>query len=421
MRHHPTPLRNAGAAPGARAGDDVNAARTESRVATAILIALTAIAPVSIDMFLPSMPDMAREFNTSTGAVSLAVTLFLFAFAGSQLVYGPASDRFGRRPVLLTGLAIYVAGGLVSLASGSVWMLIGGRLLQGIGGGAGPAIGYAIVIDIYRGERATRVLAGMAMVTALAPMLSPIAGGLLQEIFGWRSVFVTLVGGGVALAAGYLALLPETVAARDPAALGARRMAENYRKLFSSRVYASHALLIAMLFSGQLVFISSSSFVFVDELGVTPRVFGLAFGFVALGIMLGAAISRRLAGGWPSRRIVLVAVTMGAGASSLMAGTAFAGSTGVLVILAPMFVFAVGNGMARPAATASALVPFPAMAGLASAVLGFTQIAVASVYSIAYNGLGTPDSESMTAAIAAASLSGFALAWLVRPGGEARR
>ncbi|MFQ5381993.1 MAG: multidrug effflux MFS transporter [Dehalococcoidia bacterium] len=374
------------------------------------MIGLVAIAPVSIDMFLPSMPDMAREFETSTGSISLAVTLFLFAFAASQLFFGPASDRFGRRPVLLAGLGLYTLGTVISLFSSSVGVLVAGRILQGAGGGAGPAVATAVVIDVYRRERATQVLAVMAMVMALAPMLSPIAGGVLHDLFGWRSVFVTLLAVGGVLTSGCLLLLPETVPERDRSALEARRMAANYRRLFSSPVYVSHALLIALLFSGQLVFISSSSFVLIDELGLTPGLFGVGFGFVALGIMAGAALARRLAPRWPPDRIILLAVVGGGTASATMACLALVGAAGALFIVLPMFLVTVGNGLVRPPAMASALVPFPETAGLASAVLGFAQIALASVYSIAFNGLLTPGSETMTAAIAAASLAALILA-----------
>lgn len=361
-------------------------------------------------MFLPSMPDMAREFETSTGSISLAVTLFLFAFAASQLFFGPASDRFGRRPVLLAGLGLYTLGTVISLFSSSVGVLVAGRILQGAGGGAGPAVATAVVIDVYRRERATQVLAVMAMVMALAPMLSPIAGGVLHDLFGWRSVFVTLLAVGGVLTSGCLLLLPETVPERDRSALEARRMAANYRRLFSSPVYVSHALLIALLFSGQLVFISSSSFVLIDELGLTPGLFGVGFGFVALGIMAGAALARRLAPRWPPDRIILLAVVGGGTASATMACLALVGAAGALFIVLPMFLVTVGNGLVRPPAMASALVPFPETAGLASAVLGFAQIALASVYSIAFNGLLTPGSETMTAAIAAASLAALILA-----------
>jgi DHA1 family bicyclomycin/chloramphenicol resistance-like MFS transporter len=382
----------------------------ESRAALGMLIALTAIAPISIDMFLPSMPDMADEFGTSEGAVSLAVTLFLFAFAGSQLVYGPASDRWGRRPVLLAGLALYVVGGVVALFAVSVETLIAGRILQGLGGGAGPSIASAIIIDVYKRDRALKAMAAMTSVTALAPMLAPILGGFLHDISGWRSVFVTLVGVGAALTLGYLLLLPETNEQRDPRALQLGNMLRNYRVLWTTPIFAAHALMMGLLFSGQLVFISSSSFVFVDDLGLSEQLFGLSFGLMAVGIMVGANVSRALVGKWSPRRIVLTAASIGGVSSATMATLALAGFEGVPFILVPMIAVAGAMGMSGPAARATALTPFPQMAGLASALMGFSQIGMAATYSIAYNTWLEPGPVTMTCAIAAASVSGLVVA-----------
>jgi DHA1 family bicyclomycin/chloramphenicol resistance-like MFS transporter len=385
----------------------------ESRTALGMLIALTAIAPISIDMFLPSMPEMADKFHTSTGSISLAVTLFLLSFAGSQLVYGPASDRFGRRPVMFTGLGLYVAGGLLALFSQSVAMLLAGRVVQGLGGGAGPAISSAIIIDVYKKDRALKALAVMTVVTALAPMLAPIVGGFLHDVAGWRSVFVVLVCVGGGLAAGYGWLLPETNSQRDPRALHLGGMLGNYRTLWTTPVFAAHALLMALLFSGQLIFISTSSFVLVDDLGLSPQMFGFSFGLVALGIMTGATISRRLAGVWAPRRIVLTAAVVGGAASSSMALLALLGVEGVAFIVLPMMLVAGATGMCGPAARATALTPFPQMAGLASALMGFSQIGVASVYSIGFNALLEPGPKTMTAAIAVGSVSALMVAALV--------
>ncbi len=387
----------------------------ETRLATAVLIALSALAPMSIDMFLPSMPQMARDFDTSTGTVSLAVTLFIFSFAASQLVYGPASDRFGRRPVLLAGLALFIAGGAFCLFANSVEVLVAGRILQGLGGGAGPAIANAVIVDVYKRERAHGILAIMTVSIALAPMLSPIAGGFLHEVWGWRSVFVVLVGIGVLLAGAFATLIPETNAHRDANALNARGMASNYAGLFRSRVYVTFALVMALLFSGQLIFISTSSFVLVDDLGVSETTFGFSFGFVAFGIMAGATISRRLAGKWPSRRIVMTAAVVGFGAAMVMAGLALGGAANLAAIVVPMFVLAGGNGLARPAATAAALTEFPRTAGLASAVLGFSQMAVASAYSVGFNLLAEPSPKTMTVAIAISATAALLMLLAARP------
>ncbi len=385
----------------------------ESRTALGMLIALTAIAPISIDMFLPSMPDMAEEFDTSKGAVSLAVTLFLLAFATSQLVYGPASDKFGRRPVMFAGLAFYTFGGALCVFSQSVEMLLAGRVIQGFGGGAGPAIASAIVIDVYKKERALQAMAAMTSVTALAPMLAPIAGGFLHDAGGWRLVFCVLVGIGVVLAAGYAWVLPETNEQRDPRALHIGEMLGNYRTLWTTPVFTAHALLMALVFSAQLVFISTSSFVLVDNLGLSPRLYGFSFGVMAGGIMIGANAARRLVSRWSARRIVLTACVMGGAASTSMAAMTVAGLEGVLYILVPMVFMGAAMGMAGPAARATALTPFPQMAGLAAAVMGFSQTGIASAYSIGYSGFLTPTPVTMTCAIAAASLSGLAVAVFV--------
>jgi DHA1 family bicyclomycin/chloramphenicol resistance-like MFS transporter len=385
----------------------------ESRAALGVLIALTAIAPMSIDMFLPSMPEMADDFHTSKAAVSLAVTLFLLAFAGSQLLYGPASDRFGRRPVLFAGMGLYIVGGLLSLFAFSVGSLIAGRIVQGLGGGAGPAVSTAIIIDVYRRERAMRAMAVMTVVTAVAPMVGPVLGGVLHDLFGWRAVFVTMVGIGFALVLTYATFLPETNHLRDPAALRLRRMVGNYRVLWSTPVFAAHAGLLALQVSGMLIFISTSSFVLVDDLGLSPKAFGLAFGLVAFGIMGGATIARRMAGHWSPRRIVLTATTAGAVATTTMAIIALSGVSEVALIVGPMVIGSGSIGMSGPAARATALTPFPEMAGLASAVMGFSQIGGAALYSIGFNVLFEPSPKTMTTAIAVASVSACLVAWLV--------
>ena len=257
--------------------------RAESRWAVAMLVGLSMTAPLAIDMFLPSMPNMAEEFEASTSTIQLAVTLFLLAFAASQLVYGPLSDRFGRRPALIAGLVLFVAGGVLSLFAWSAETLIVGRIIQGIGGGAGPAIARAMVLDVFGRSRAARVMAYMTIATPLAPTIAPIIGGVLQDLFDWRAVFVTLIGIGVFLLVAYRLVLPETNVRRDRSALGAVQMSRNYRELFSSRTFLAYALTMGLMFSGQLVFISGSSFVLIDELGLSPGQFGLAFGFAAVG------------------------------------------------------------------------------------------------------------------------------------------
>ncbi len=389
--------------------------RAESIPAAVLLIALTAVAPLAVDMFLPSMPTMAEEFDVPSSTIQLAVTLFLLSFAASQLVYGPASDRFGRRPVLMVGLALFTAGGLIALVAPSAEVLIVGRVVQGYGGGAGPAIGRAIVLDVFGRERAGRVLAYMTIATPLAPAIAPIIGGVLEELFDWRAVFVTLVGLGVFLLVAYRALIPETNRQRDPAATAMGKMSRNYGELFRSRAFVAYSLVTGLMFSGQLVFISGSSFVLIDELGLSAAFFGLGFGFVAVGIMLGAGLSSRLIGRWRDTNVVLLGAVVAASGGGVMAALAWAGVANEWAVLLPMFVAAGGFGIARPPAMAGALIPFPQMAGLASAVLGFAQMIFATVYNIGFSALVEVDQVAMSSGIAAAASVALVTLLVVRP------
>ena len=366
--------------------------RAESKRSIALLIGLNTTAPLAVDMFLPSMPNMAEEFAAPTATVQLAVTLFLVAFAASQLVYGPVSDRFGRRPALVAGLVLFIAGGVLSLFAWSAEALIVGRVIQGVGGGAGPAIGRAMVLDVFGRERAARIIAYLTIATPLAPTLAPILGGVLQDLFDWRAVFRT--------------------------ALGAAQLRRNYGALLSDRTFFAYGLALGLMFSGQLAFISGSSFVLIDELGLSAGQFGLGFGFVAVGIMSGAWLSSRLVGRWADSRVVLSGALLSTGAACLMAALAWGGAASPWAVLLPMFLFAAGNGVVRPAAMAGALIPFQRMAGLASAVLGFAQLVFASLYNIAFSQLVALDQVALASAITAAAVANLVMLLLLRPASE---
>ncbi len=380
-----------------------------------LLTALNAVPPLAIDMFLPSMPAMSEEFDVRPGVLQLAVTLFLLSLAMSQLIYGPMSDRFGRRPVLIAGLGLFIAGGLICMVAPSAEVLIAARVLQGIGGGAGPALGRAIVLDVYGRQRSAQFLAQMTIAIALAPMIAPVIGSGLQAL-GWRTVFVALTAIGIAMLLGYLWLFKETIPAKDATAMNGRQMARNYGTLLSSRTFTSYGLVMALMFSAQLVFISSSSFVLIDELGLSPSLFGLSFGSVAFGIMAGATLSRRLVQQMAESRVTWIGTIVSAVATAVMAAVTLAGAESVFVIVLPMFVSAAGMGILRPPATAASLIPFPQMAGLASAVQGFSQIAFASIWSIVYGGAVGVGVVSMVLAIALAANLGLLTLAVLRPG-----
>ncbi|MDE2703384.1 MAG: multidrug effflux MFS transporter [Chloroflexota bacterium] len=393
-------------------------ARAESWLTTAILIMLAALAPLSIDMFLPSIPDITAEFAADSATIRLAVTMYLLVSAGAALLFGPISDRFGRRPALIAGMLLYVLGGIVCWVSLSAPMLVGGRIVQGFGGGVGMAVASATVIDIYGRDRAARILAIMGVVMSLAPMLAPIVGGVYQETVGWRWVFGTLTLMGVALISVYLLWIPETNRHKDPDALRLRRILGNYRTLFSTRVYVIPVTLFAVTFAGHLVFISTSALVLIDEIGIGPGLYGIAFGVVSSGFMAGGAIGGALAGRQSGQRIMIGGIGMTAAAALALLAAAWlliepgSGLYGAALLVVPMFFTAMGAAIVRPVATAAALTPFRQMAGLASAVLGFSMMLVSSLYAIGFAALLEPTALSMAGAIALTGVGSFLLVLL---------
>ena len=382
-----------------------------SRILIPILLTgLSGLPPLSIDMFLPSMPAMVREFQTQPTHIQPAVTLFLMALGAAQLVFGPLSDRFGRRPILLIGLSCYALAGLGCLFAPTVGALILARVLQGFAGGSGPSVSRAVVRDIYGEIHAARIMSYMATAIALAPILAPILGGFLQAYFGWHAVFVVLSTLGVLFFFGYLWAVPETNNMIDPTALNPTRMRANYRDLLSSRQYLGYTFMVAILFWGMFAFITNSSFVLITELGVSPQLYGFCFGSVAVGLMIGAFLSGRLNNRLGSARIIQIGSLIAAGAGLLMLGLKLAGVFSVITIIAPMCLFTIGGGMVRPQAMAGAIVPYPEKAGLASALMGFIQMSTAGLFVTLFSQFYSASSISMATAIA---ISGI-IALLVR-------
>src|SRR5690606_16454160 len=228
---------------------------------TVFLGALTAVGPLSTDMYLPSLPAIAQTFGASTGATQLTLSVHLIGFAGSQLFYGPLSDRYGRRAVLIGGFLHYIFGCFVSLFVASIEQLIAARLIQAVGGGASVVLARAIVRDLYEGVDAGQMLARMAAIMGLVPALAPMLGGVVQDLHGWKANFLTMGAFGVVLLFLVLTSLDETLHPSRRQSASPFAILLNYRRLLADPGYLKYLTIACACFSGLFAFISGSSFV----------------------------------------------------------------------------------------------------------------------------------------------------------------
>ncbi len=391
--------------------------KVESLAIAALLTMAVALGPLSTDLYLPSLPAIGTYFQRSVADTQLTLSVFLVGFAFSQLIYGPLSDRFGRRPVMLGGLTIFVAASILSAFAWSLEVLIAARFLQSLGVCAGPVLGRATVRDIYGPERAAKVLSYMASAMALAPAIAPVIGGLLEGLFGWRASFWALVAVGLFLLAAIALVLPETNRFRDAMALRPRRIVGNFATLLGHQAYLGYALIVAFSYCGIFTFISGSSFLLIGTLQLTPQAYGFTFGVFVLGYMLGTFISGRFGQRIGPSRLLAAGALLGflCGAAGL--GLALAGVLTVASVVAPFTFFMVAVGFMAPNAFAGALRYYPHMAGAASSLLGFLQMGTAALIGIGVGHLHDGTALPMAATLAATSLAGL-LAWLllVRPG-----
>jgi DHA1 family bicyclomycin/chloramphenicol resistance-like MFS transporter len=346
---------------------------------TALLAALSAIGPLTTDMYLPSLPDIARQLNASTAQAQFTISAYLIGFAIGQIFYGPVSDRHGRKPVLIAAIALYCIASLACAFSTSIGMLIVARSLQALGGCGGIVLARAIVRDIYSGARAGRELSLIAAVMALAPVMAPIAGGLLQTGFGWRAVFFTLVAAGLAGAGIVWAMLPETLNTRaaEPVSIGS--MLRSYRIVGRSPAYLAYLGITSASYAGLFVWISGAAFVLQDLYGLSPFDFGIVFALGSIGYMTGSALAARMVVTLGLDRVLGIGgVACAVGGLAMVAAVA-AGLTSSLSLVAPMAVYLAGLGMVLPQGIAGAMTPFPERAGAASSLFGFVQQSVAAV------------------------------------------
>ena len=345
---------------------------------TALLALLTSLGPLSTDLYLPSLPSIALSFQSSTAAAQTTLSAFLFGFALGQVFHGPLSDRLGRKPVLLTGLVLFIGASFACAYASSMDLLIAGRFLQALGASGPIVLGRAIVRDLYEGARAGRELSRMGTVMGIVPALAPIVGGVIETHYGWRFSFTAMLAFGIVLGIIVIIGLPETLRGKTTEPLSLRSILTNYFQLLKNPRYRFYVSLSALSYGGLFAFISGSSFVLQNHYGLDAMLFGLSFGLVVLGYISGTILAARL--------VVKIGIdrTIGHGTIALATGgtlmlLAFLfGPASPFVILVPMMIYTLGVGLVMPQSMAGAMSPFPDRAGAASSMLGLMQMIFAA-------------------------------------------
>jgi DHA1 family bicyclomycin/chloramphenicol resistance-like MFS transporter len=358
-----------------------------------ILSALVAFAPMSIDMYLPALPSLERYFATDTASVQHTLASFFLGLTVGQLLYGPIADRYGRKPPLYFGLALYVLVSAGCALAPSIGSLIVLRFLQALSGCAGMVVARAVVRDLYDHQESARVYSVLLMVMGIAPIVAPLAGGSLLTWFGWRSIFWVLALFGVACLVAVKAALPETIP-RNISRVPLSAALVNYGGLLADRRFLGYALSGGFGQAGMFAYISGSPFVFIDLYGVPAHYYGWLFGLNATGIVALTQMNRRLLLRYNADRVLDFGNLAGFLMCILLLVMAWTNAAGLIGMLVPLFFVVSLRGLTFPNASAGAMAPFPEKAGSASALLGSVQFAIAAAASAAvgilHNGTAVP-------------------------------
>ena len=346
-------------------------------LAIMVLALLLSIQPVPTDLYLPALPALTRSLGAPVAAGQLTLSALLLAFGCSQLLWGPLSDRLGRRPVLLMGLALYTLASVGAVLAPTMEHLVAWRTLQGAAMGAAVMCARAIVRDLYSplaGARAmSKALTGLGIIACLCAPL----GGLLTEWLGWRAALLVLTAYAVATLALVALRLPETLAERNPRALRPATMARTWALVLRTPAFWAYSLLTTATYGGLFTFLAASSFVFIDVLGTTRTHYGLTLLSTAVAYLLGTLLCRRLLARWGLARTVAIAGALSASGGLLMLLAATLGWHSVAALLPPFYLFMLGHGIHQPCGQSGAVGPFPQAAGVASALNGFMMMLAA--------------------------------------------
>ena len=342
-----------------------------------VLALLLGTQPVTTDLYLPALPALTASFGASMAQAQLTLSALLLAFGCSQLLWGPLSDRFGRRPILLSGLAAYVAASVGATLAQTMDLLVAWRVVQGVAMGAVVVCARAIVRDLYEPQEGARVMSkGLTGLGVLACLSAPV-GGVIAWGFGWRYALLALAVFGCFALALILMRFQETVATKNPSALRPATMLDVWRNIVASPTFLAYSALSATSYGGLFTFLGTSSFVFMQVLGVSNTAYGGLMFINSLFYILGTFLCRRWLLRFGVQKSVALAAVFTLAGGTAMGVLAYLGVMNVWAIMVPQVLFMVGHGIHQPCSQSGAVGPFPKSAGAASALNGFVMMLVA--------------------------------------------
>ncbi|MFI9173154.1 multidrug effflux MFS transporter [Streptomyces lincolnensis] len=379
----PTPQGQRAAVPEKDSADRAAVRRTGLLV-TLILGGLTATPPLSMDMYLPALPEVTRSLNAPAATVQLTLTACLLGMALGQLVVGPMSDRWGRRRPLLAGLAVYVVATVLCALAPTVGFLVAFRLLQGLAGAAAIVIARAVARDLYDGLAMARFFSTLMLISGVAPIIAPLIGGQVLRVTDWRGVFVVLTVLGVLLGVIVWTKLPETLPPAERHSGGVGEALRSMRGLLADLPFTGFMLTGGFTFAALFAYIAASPFVIQEIYGASPQTFSLLFGLNSIGLVIVGQINGKVLVGRVGLEKVLglgLAVVVAAATALLLMSTGVFGEVGLAPMAAALFVLMSAMGIALPNAQSLALMRTKRSAGSAAALLGTSSFLIGAIAS----------------------------------------
>ncbi|MDQ0462320.1 DHA1 family bicyclomycin/chloramphenicol resistance-like MFS transporter [Caulobacter ginsengisoli] len=378
-----------------------------------LLGAMTGFAPVSIDMYLPALPSIGKTLGASAGATQATLSAFLAGMAIGQFIYGPASDRFGRRAPVMVGAVVYMAASVLCALAPSIEWLIAGRFLQALGGCAGAVIARAVVRDRFGHTDTARVLSLLMLIMGLAPILTPLAGGWVMLVAGWRGIFWLLAGFGVAICVAVMLFLTESRSDETAALARSENPFRAYAELLRQRRLIGYSLAGALNGAVLFTYISGSPDLIIDQYGFSPQTFGWVFGVNAFGVIGASQVNR-----WLLRRhhpdyVLGRASLVASGFAILMFADAATGLGGMWLLLPLLFMTLASYGLMQGNTMAGALSVDPRRAGSISALMGGMSFGVGAFASWASGAFHDGTARPMTGVMLVALLGSAAAIWLL--------